>query len=113
MSCRARKQPNPKQVARKPPPENATPIRGFIGATSSADGGVRSGLDVVRLLALGARGVMIGRPWVWALGAAGEAGVAHVLKIIEAEMRIAMMLTGAVRVADIDRDLLAAVPRDA
>ena len=81
--------------------------------TIMADGGVRSGLDVVRMLALGAQGVMIGRPWVWALGAAGGTGVAHVLRIIEAEMRIAMMLTGVTRVADIDRDLLAAVPRDA
>ena len=75
--------------------------------TILADGGVRSGLDVVRMLALGAQGVLIGRPWAWALGGGGEAGVAHVLKIIEAEMRVAMALTGVTRVADISRDLLA------
>ena len=75
--------------------------------TVLADGGVRSGLDVVRMLALGAQGVLIGRPWAWALGGGGEAGVAHVLKIIEAEMRVAMALTGVTRVADIGRDLLA------
>jgi len=65
-------------------------------------------LDVVRMLALGAQGVLIGRPWAWALGGGGEAGVAHVLKIIEAEMRVAMALTGVTRIADIDRSLLAA-----
>ena len=59
-----------------------------------ADGGVRSGLDVVRMLALGANFVLIGRAWVYALAAEGGAGVAHVLKLIEAEMRVAMALTG-------------------
>ncbi len=63
--------------------------------TVLADGGVRSGLDVVRLLALGARGVLLGRAWVYALAGAGEQGVAHVLKLFEAEMRVAMALTGA------------------
>ena len=61
-----------------------------------ADGGVRSGLDVVRMLALGADFVLLGRAWACALAAAGEEGVAHVLKLIEAEMRVAMALTGAV-----------------
>jgi L-lactate dehydrogenase (cytochrome) len=71
-----------------------------------ADGGVRSGLDVVRLLALGARAVLIGRPWAWALGGAGEAGVRHVLQIMKAEMRAAMALTGCTRVAQLGRDVL-------
>lgn len=75
--------------------------------TVLADGGVRSGLDVVRMLALGAQGVMLGRAWVYALAGAGQAGVAHVLQLIEAEMRVAMALTGATRIADIDRGLLA------
>ena len=59
-----------------------------------ADGGVRSGLDVVRMLALGADFVLLGRAWAYALAASGGDGVAHVLKIIEAEMRVAMALTG-------------------
>jgi L-lactate dehydrogenase (cytochrome) len=75
--------------------------------TVLADGGVRSGLDVVRMLALGAKGVLLGRAWVYALGAAGERGVAHVLRLIEAEMRVAMALTGVTRIAQINRDILA------
>lgn len=75
--------------------------------TILADGGVRSGLDVVRMLALGADGVLLGRAWAWALGARGGAGVAQLLEIIEAEMRVAMALTGVPRIADIDRSVLA------
>jgi L-lactate dehydrogenase (cytochrome) len=71
-----------------------------------ADGGVRSGLDVVRMLALGARTVLLGRTWAYALAGGGRAGVAHMLKLIEAEMRVAMALTGVTRVADIDRNIL-------
>lgn len=71
-----------------------------------ADGGVRSGLDVVRMLALGASGVLIGRAWAYALGARGQAGVAHVLDLLEAEMRVAMALTGVSRIAGIDRSCL-------
>ena len=74
--------------------------------TVLADGGIRSGLDVVRMLALGAKGVLLGRAWVYALSAAGEAGVAHVLKLIEAEMRVAMALTGVTHLAAIDRSIL-------
>lgn len=71
-----------------------------------ADGGVRSGLDVVRMLALGARSVMLGRAWAFALGARGQAGVAHMLQLIEAEMRVAMALTGARNLGEITRDIL-------
>ncbi len=71
-----------------------------------ADGGVRSGLDVVRMLALGADFVLLGRAWAYALAARGEAGVAHVLKLIEAEMRVAMALTGCTRIADVDSDVI-------
>ena len=72
-----------------------------------ADGGVRSGLDVVRMLALGADFVLLGRAWAYALAAAGEAGVAHVLKLIDAEMRVAMALTGVTKTADVTREVLA------
>ena len=72
-----------------------------------ADGGVRSGLDVVRMLALGADFVLLGRAWAYALAAAGQDGVAHVLKLIEAEMRVAMALTGCTRIDQIDRSTIA------
>jgi len=71
-----------------------------------ADGGVRSGLDVVRMLALGADFVLLGRAWAYALAAAGGAGVSHVLKLIDAEMRVAMALTGHVAVSEIGADTL-------
>jgi L-lactate dehydrogenase (cytochrome) len=74
--------------------------------TILADGGIRSGLDVVRMLALGADGVLLGRAWAYALAAQGGAGVARLLEIIEAEMRVAMALTGCARIGDVDGDLI-------
>ncbi|WP_343612848.1 FMN-dependent L-lactate dehydrogenase LldD [Novosphingobium sp.] len=78
--------------------------------TVLADGGVRSGLDVVRMLALGAKGVLLGRAWVYALSGGGQEGVAHMLRLIEAEMRVAMALTGCTRIEDITREALVNVP---
>jgi L-lactate dehydrogenase (cytochrome) len=75
--------------------------------TVLADGGVRTGTDVVRMLALGAKGVLLGRAWAFALAAAGGPGVERLLDTIEAEMRIAMALTGVTRVDAIDRSILA------
>jgi L-lactate dehydrogenase (cytochrome) len=69
--------------------------------TVLADSGVRSGLDVVRLLALGARGVLLGRAWLYALAAGGEGGIVKLLDLMSREMRVAMTLTGVRRVADI------------
>jgi len=71
-----------------------------------ADGGVRSGIDVVRMLALGADFVLLGRAWAYALAARGEAGVMHVLKLIEAEMRVAMALTGCTSIDQVNADVL-------
>lgn len=72
-----------------------------------ADSGVRSGLDVVRMLALGADTVMLGRAFIYALAANGEAGVENLLDLIAKEMRVAMTLTGARSIAEIDKSLLA------
>ena len=79
-----------------------------VGAklTVLADGGVRSGLDVVRMLALGAKTVLLGRVWAFALAGGGEAGVAHMLQLVEAEMRVAMALTGVTSIGAITRDIL-------
>lgn len=70
------------------------------------DGGVRSGLDVLRALALGAKACLIGRAWAFALGARGEAGVAHMLRILKDELRVAMSLTGCVDVCAADASLV-------
>ena len=72
-----------------------------------ADGGVRSGLDVVRMLALGAKGVLLGRAWAYALAAARRRGVTKLLDIFEAEMRVAMALTGVTEIGRIDGGILA------
>ncbi len=86
------------------------PIVDAVGdhLTVLADGGIRSGLDVVRMLALGAKGVLLGRAWAWALAADGEAGIAKMLQLIEAEMRVAMALTGTTRISEINSSCLAA-----
>jgi L-lactate dehydrogenase (cytochrome) len=70
-------------------------------ATILADGGVRTGLDVVRMLALGAKGVLLGRAWAYALAAGGQGGVASLLDMIEREMRVALALTGVTRARDL------------
>ena len=85
------------------------PIAQAVGdrVTVLMDGGVRSGLDVLKALASGARACLIGRAWAWALGARGEAGVAHMLQILRQELRVAMALTGCVDVNSAGPDLLA------
>ncbi|WP_353979714.1 FMN-dependent L-lactate dehydrogenase LldD [Salinicola endophyticus] len=70
--------------------------------TVLADSGVRSGLDVVRMLALGAKGVLLGRAYAYALAAAGERGVSHLLELIAADLRVTMTLIGAQSPADIN-----------
>ena len=70
------------------------------------DGGVRTGQDVLRCLALGAKGVLLGRAHLYGLGAAGEAGVAKALEIIQAELDITMGLCGLVDVQCASRELL-------
>jgi len=70
------------------------------------DGGIRSGLDVVRMLALGAKGVLLGRAWVYALAARGGIGVSQLLELMAKEMKVAMALTGTRTIAEIDRSIL-------
>jgi L-lactate dehydrogenase (cytochrome) len=86
-------------------PAIAEAVKGKL--TILADSGVRSGLDVVRLMALGADGVMLGRAWVFALAANGGAGVRQLLEIFAKEMRVAMALTSVCKVSEIDRSILA------
>ena len=71
-----------------------------------ADGGVRTGLDVVKMVALGARAVLIGRAWAWAVAARGEAGVRHMLDVMKADIDVALGLTGQTSVTDLDRSAL-------
>ena len=85
-------------------PAIAEAVKGRVAVL--ADSGVRSGLDVVRMLALGADFVLLGRAWAYALATCGGAGVAHVLKLIDAEMRVAMALTACTNVDQITKDIL-------
>jgi L-lactate dehydrogenase (cytochrome) len=71
-----------------------------------ADGGVRTGLDVVKMVAMGARAVLIGRAWAWAVAARGEAGVRHVIEVLKADMDTALGLTGNTSIGDVDRSAL-------
>lgn len=70
------------------------------------DGGVRRGTDVFKALARGANAVLIGRPYLWALAAAGPVGVAHVLRILRAELEVAMVLAGCPTVGRITKEAL-------
>lgn len=84
-------------------------IADAVGAdlTVLMDGGVRSGLDVLKAMARGAKACLIGRAWAYSLGARGEAGVTHMLGIMRQELRMAMALTGCTDVKTAGRSLLA------
>ena len=73
------------------------------------DGGVRTGQDVLRALALGARSCMVGRSYIYGLGAGGEAGVAKAIEFLGKELDVSMALTGVNNVSDIDRRVIAEV----
>ena len=70
------------------------------------DGGIRSGQDVLKAVALGAKGVYIGRSFIYGLGAMGEAGVTKALEIIHKEMDVTMALCGKTRIPQIDKSIL-------
>ncbi|MCK9736563.1 MULTISPECIES: FMN-dependent L-lactate dehydrogenase LldD [Pseudomonas syringae group] len=84
------------------------PIVQAVGSdlTVLADSGIRSGLDVVRMLALGAKGILLGRSMAYALGADGQRGVENMLDIFAREMHVAMTLTGVTSIEQIDESIL-------
>lgn len=74
-----------------------------------ADSGIRSGADVLRALALGAKSVLIGRPAIWGLAAGGATGVERVLRLLHAELVEVMAITGARSVEEVDGSVLGAI----
>jgi lactate 2-monooxygenase len=70
------------------------------------DSGIRTGSDIIKALALGADAVLLGRPYVYGLGLAGEEGVRHVLRSLLAELDLSMALSGQTRPADLDPSVL-------
>ena len=86
-------------------PEVAAAAKGR--ATIIMDSGVRRGTDIVKALALGADAVGIGRPYVWGLGAFGEAGVDRALELLQAELKAIMEFTGTPTLADIGANYVA------
>ncbi len=70
------------------------------------DGGIRSGLDVVKMLSLGAQACLVGRPWAWGVAANGQEGVTHVIEILRQEMLVALGLIGVAAVEDLDPSAL-------
>ncbi|MCZ7529403.1 MAG: L-lactate dehydrogenase [Acidimicrobiia bacterium] len=96
-------------------PSTITALPPIVDAVGDAaevlvDGGIRSGLDVVKALALGARACLVGRPWAYSVAARGEKGVAHVLRILRDEMEVALGLTGITDVGDLDGSALVTAP---
>ena len=85
-------------------PAIAEAVKGDL--TIFADSGIRSGLDVVRMIAQGADGVLIGRAFVYALATAGQAGVENLIDIFSKEMKVAMTLTGAKSISEISAERL-------
>jgi L-lactate dehydrogenase (cytochrome) len=95
-------------------PSSITALPPIVEAVGSSvevlfDGGVRSGQDVMRALALGARACLSGRAYIYGLGAGGQAGVARAIEIIRNELDVSMALTGINSVAEIDRHVIAAM----
>jgi len=70
------------------------------------DSGIRRGTDIFKALALGADAILVGRPYLWGLGAFGQAGVEAALEILRSELELAMQQIGAPSIADIDRSFI-------
>jgi isopentenyl diphosphate isomerase/L-lactate dehydrogenase-like FMN-dependent dehydrogenase len=94
---------------------SAAALAGVVAAVDGrcevwADGGIRRGLDVLTAIALGASGVLVGRPFYWALASAGRDGVKRAADILRAELALALPLVGAASLRDVNRELLARRP---
>jgi L-lactate dehydrogenase (cytochrome) len=92
-------------------PSSVTALPGVVAAAGDqaevlVDGGIRTGLDVVKLLALGAKACLVGRAWAWAVAARGERGVRHMLRGVQADIDVALGLTGTNDVADLSAEAL-------
>jgi isopentenyl diphosphate isomerase/L-lactate dehydrogenase-like FMN-dependent dehydrogenase len=74
------------------------------------DSGVRTGADAVKAIALGARAVLLGRPYAWGLGIGGEDGVRHVIRSFLAELELTMALAGLTKLREVDRSVLEPAP---
>ena len=100
-------------TARSPRSRALPAIADAVGSDTEVlfDGGVRSGSDMMRALALGARACLIGRAYVWGLGAMGQAGVAKAIDILKNELSVTMALSGVNKLADIDRRVLVEAAR--
>jgi L-lactate dehydrogenase (cytochrome) len=96
-------------------PSTARALPGIAAAVGDqvevlADGGVRTGLDVVKMIALGARAVLLGRAWAWSVAAGGEAAVRHMLEVMRSDIDVALALTGSTSVAEVDASILYEAP---
>jgi len=93
-------------------PSSIAALPGIVDAVGDRleimmDGGIRSGQDIAKALALGARAVLIGRPWIWALAARGEIGVMQILDILAREFQVTLALLGVARADRLDQSALA------
>jgi L-lactate dehydrogenase (cytochrome) len=84
------------------------PIADAVGSDTEVlfDSGIRTGADIMRAVALGARACMIGRAYTWGLGAAGKAGVAQAINILKNELSVTMALTGKNKISEIDQSVI-------
>lgn len=85
-------------------PEVVEAVQGRVPVL--VDGGIRRGTDIVKALALGAKAILIGRPYLWGLAAFGQEGVERVVELLQAELRIAMGMGGVARLSAIDKSMV-------
>jgi len=91
-----------------PTGEALAEVAAAIGTSAEllVDGGIRRGNDILKALALGARAVLIGRPYLWALAVSGQSGVEHLLALLRDELDLDMALSGRPTISSIDRSLV-------